>query len=98
MFIELAAKRGYDTRIGLEDTLVLPDGTRARDNAELWPRRGALSVSRSLNASIAGVGIRLELMGRFGQRLPCGGLCACALGDWTCSVFGSLADESERGN
>ena len=34
-FIELAARRGYDTRVGLEDTLVLPDGTRARDNAEL---------------------------------------------------------------
>lgn len=34
-FIELAAHRGYDTRVGLEDTLVLPDGTRARDNAEL---------------------------------------------------------------
>jgi uncharacterized protein (DUF849 family) len=30
VFIELAAKRGYDTRIGLEDTLVLPGGTRAR--------------------------------------------------------------------
>jgi hypothetical protein len=35
VFIELAAKRGYDTRVGLEDTLVLPDGTCARDNAEL---------------------------------------------------------------
>jgi len=34
-FIELAARRGYDTRVGLEDILVLPDGTRARDNAEL---------------------------------------------------------------
>jgi uncharacterized protein (DUF849 family) len=35
VFIELAAMRGYDTRVGLEDTLVLPDGTCARDNAEL---------------------------------------------------------------
>ena len=35
VFIELAAKRGYDTRVGLEDTLELPDGTCARDNAEL---------------------------------------------------------------
>jgi uncharacterized protein (DUF849 family) len=35
VFIELAGRRGYDTRVGLEDTLVLPDGTRARDNAEL---------------------------------------------------------------
>jgi uncharacterized protein (DUF849 family) len=34
-FIRLAAQRGYDTRIGLEDTLFLPDGTRARDNVEL---------------------------------------------------------------
>ena len=34
-FVELAAIRGYDTRIGFEDTLVLPDGTWARDNAEL---------------------------------------------------------------
>ena len=33
--IELPARRGYDTRVGLEDTLALPDGTRARDNAEL---------------------------------------------------------------
>jgi uncharacterized protein (DUF849 family) len=33
--IELAARRGYDTRVGLEDSLVLPEGTRAGDNAEL---------------------------------------------------------------
>jgi len=26
---------GYDTRIGLEDTLTLPDGQLAKDNAEL---------------------------------------------------------------
>jgi uncharacterized protein (DUF849 family) len=30
-----ARERGYDTRIGLEDTLVLPDGRMARNNAEL---------------------------------------------------------------
>lgn len=30
-----ALARGYDVRIGLEDTLVLPDGNLARDNAEL---------------------------------------------------------------
>jgi uncharacterized protein (DUF849 family) len=35
VFVEAAAKRGYDTRIGLEDTLLLPDGSCARDNAEL---------------------------------------------------------------
>jgi uncharacterized protein (DUF849 family) len=33
--LALARDRGYDTRIGLEDTLVLPDGRRATDNAEL---------------------------------------------------------------
>jgi uncharacterized protein (DUF849 family) len=34
-FVELAASRDYDTRIGFEDTLALPDGTRAGSNAEL---------------------------------------------------------------
>ncbi len=34
-FIALAAARGYDTRIGFEDTLKLPDGSLARSNAEL---------------------------------------------------------------
>jgi uncharacterized protein (DUF849 family) len=33
--VELAAKRGYDTRIGFEDTLRLPDGSPASGNAEL---------------------------------------------------------------
>lgn len=33
--IELAARRGYDTRIGLEDTLTLPDGSPASGNAAL---------------------------------------------------------------
>lgn len=33
--LEMALRRGYDTRIGLEDTLILPDGQLARDNAEL---------------------------------------------------------------
>ena len=30
-----AITRGYDTRVGLEDTLALPDGTQAPDNAAL---------------------------------------------------------------
>jgi uncharacterized protein (DUF849 family) len=30
-----AADLGFATRIGLEDTLVLPDGTEAPDNAAL---------------------------------------------------------------
>ncbi len=33
--VELAAKRGYDTRMGFEDTLRLPDGSVAFGNAEL---------------------------------------------------------------
>jgi uncharacterized protein (DUF849 family) len=33
--IALACSRGYDTRVGLEDILTLPDGKRARDNADL---------------------------------------------------------------
>jgi uncharacterized protein (DUF849 family) len=40
--LDEALRCGYDTRIGLEDTLVLPDGRTARDNAELvaaaWER------------------------------------------------------------
>jgi uncharacterized protein (DUF849 family) len=34
-FIALAAGHGYDTRIGFEDTLVLPDGKHAPDNRDL---------------------------------------------------------------
>jgi uncharacterized protein (DUF849 family) len=34
-FVELAAKLGYDTRAGFEDTLRLPDGRRADSNADL---------------------------------------------------------------
>lgn len=33
--LEEAARRGYDSRIGLEDTLTLPDGAQAADNAVL---------------------------------------------------------------
>jgi uncharacterized protein (DUF849 family) len=33
--IEEAARRGHQTRAGLEDTLEMPDGTQARDNAEI---------------------------------------------------------------
>lgn len=33
--IDHAAARGYDTRVGLEDTLRRPDGTTAHDNADL---------------------------------------------------------------
>lgn len=34
-FVALAAERGYDTRTGLEDTLTLPDGSVAENNARL---------------------------------------------------------------
>jgi uncharacterized protein (DUF849 family) len=40
-----AARRGYDTRIGLEDTIRLPDGSRTPDNAELV--RAALAHYRA---------------------------------------------------
>jgi len=33
--IDVAAQRGYDTRIGLEDALTLPDGQQAEGNGEL---------------------------------------------------------------
>lgn len=33
--VELAAQRNYDTRTGFEDTLTLPDGSRAGNNAAL---------------------------------------------------------------
>ena len=33
--LDYALTRRYDIRIGLEDTLILPDGRRARDNAQL---------------------------------------------------------------
>ena len=40
--LDEALRCGYDTRIGFEDTLVLPDGSPARDNAQLvataWER------------------------------------------------------------
>jgi uncharacterized protein (DUF849 family) len=44
ILIEDAARRGLDTRVGLEDTLCLPDGTLARGNAEL------VSAARDLGA------------------------------------------------
>jgi uncharacterized protein (DUF849 family) len=35
VLLEDAVVRGYDVRIGLEDTLLMPDGSRARGNADL---------------------------------------------------------------
>lgn len=33
--VQDAFERGHDTRVGFEDSLLLPDGTRADSNAEL---------------------------------------------------------------
>lgn len=40
-----ALEQGYDARIGFEDTLVLPDGAIARDNAQLV--KAALELART---------------------------------------------------
>jgi hypothetical protein len=44
--IERALERGRHVRVGLEDTLVLPDGSPARDNAELV--RAAIGIAEGL--------------------------------------------------
>ena len=33
--VEDAFRRGHDTRVGFEDSVLLPDGTRAESNAQL---------------------------------------------------------------
>jgi uncharacterized protein (DUF849 family) len=48
ILIEDAVRRGLDTRVGLEDTLYLPDGSRARSNADL------VTAARNLGAGAAG--------------------------------------------
>jgi uncharacterized protein (DUF849 family) len=50
ILIEDAVRRGLDTRVGLEDTLCLPDGSRARSNADL------VTAARNLGAGAAGSG------------------------------------------
>jgi len=44
----MPGRRGLDTRVGLEDTLYLADGTRARSNADL------VTAARHLSAEAAG--------------------------------------------
>ena len=44
--LEDSARRGFDIRIGLEDVLVLPDGTRAPDNAALVAAARELTATR----------------------------------------------------
>jgi uncharacterized protein (DUF849 family) len=48
LLLEDALVHGYDVRIGLEDTLSMPDGSRPRGNADLVAAaaRIALSVPR----------------------------------------------------
>lgn len=46
--LTMAAERGYDTRIGFEDVLELPDGTPARSNAELV--EAAFALVRTVRA------------------------------------------------
>jgi uncharacterized protein (DUF849 family) len=52
-FVGLAAARGYDTRIGFEDTVVMPDGTLASGNAQIIAEAVTLfkSVSKSRAAN-----------------------------------------------
>jgi len=49
-FIEVAARRGYGTRIGLEDVLTLPDGNQAKGNGALVAE-AAKRASRVLAAN-----------------------------------------------
>jgi uncharacterized protein (DUF849 family) len=42
--LEAAIAAGHDIRVGLEDTLVLPDGSTARDNAELVATAAAMAA------------------------------------------------------
>jgi len=46
--LKVAAERGFDTRIGFEDVLELPDGTPARSNAELV--EAAFELVRTVHA------------------------------------------------
>lgn len=48
ILIEDSVRRGLDTRVGLEDTLLLPDGSPARNNADL------VAAARGLGAGATG--------------------------------------------
>ena len=51
--VEMAARRRYDTRIGFEDTLRLPDGSTAADNAELVrAARGIILKAQGLSTEL----------------------------------------------
>lgn len=47
ILIEDAVRRGLDTRVGLEDTLILPDGSRAAGHADLVAAARALGAGAS---------------------------------------------------
>ncbi len=49
--IDVAAKRGYDTRVGFEDVLTLPDGGQAKSNAELVAAATKRAMAAAANAS-----------------------------------------------
>ena len=46
--VALASRRGYDARIGFEDTLSLPDGSRAEDNGQLAAAAQQITASTCL--------------------------------------------------
>lgn len=50
ILIEDAIARGIDTRVGLEDTLLLPDGTTAASNADLVRAAFVLGAGQPTNA------------------------------------------------
>jgi uncharacterized protein (DUF849 family) len=50
-FIGIAAVRGYDTRIGFEDTVKMPDGTPAAGNGEIVSE--AVKLTKAVSKSVA---------------------------------------------
>jgi beta-keto acid cleavage enzyme len=50
-FVGLAAARGYDTRIGFEDTVVMPDGALAPGNEQILAEAVRLTSTISKGAS-----------------------------------------------
>jgi uncharacterized protein (DUF849 family) len=54
--LEDALSHGYDVRIGLEDTLLLPDGSRARRNADLVAAAARIAVVSQPSPSGGGQG------------------------------------------
>ncbi|HYZ55847.1 MAG TPA: 3-keto-5-aminohexanoate cleavage protein [Streptosporangiaceae bacterium] len=57
ILIEDAVRRGLDTRVGLEDTLYLPDGSRARSNADLVAAARDLGAGTGRSGPSSPVGV-----------------------------------------